>query len=170
METVDVRPAVTSDAHQIARVHVAAWQRAFRGQIPDVVLDSRDEGRRAELVVETLRDGAASLLVATSDGDVVGFVLVVVNADPDVPVGAGEVDALYVDPTHWRLGIGRTLLGAAAYVARERQFESLVLWVLESSTVARSFYEQAGFVADGGRKVVERATYSRVDVRYSRNL
>jgi hypothetical protein len=48
MAAIVVRRATLDDAPAIARVHVAAWQRAYRGQMPDAVLDGLDEsGARA---------------------------------------------------------------------------------------------------------------------------
>lgn len=40
MEKTTVRPANFKDAPAIAKVHVEAWQSAYRGQIPDFYLDS----------------------------------------------------------------------------------------------------------------------------------
>ncbi len=41
-----VRIATSSDAPKIAHIHVETWRAAYRGQIPDAVLDGLDVERR----------------------------------------------------------------------------------------------------------------------------
>jgi RimJ/RimL family protein N-acetyltransferase len=46
----EVRRATTADAEEIARVNVASWRAAYRGLVPDAVLDRMDPaGRTAHL-------------------------------------------------------------------------------------------------------------------------
>ena len=37
-----IRPAIPADARPIAEVHVRTWQEAYRGIVPDAVLDALD--------------------------------------------------------------------------------------------------------------------------------
>lgn len=55
-----------------------------------------------------------------------------------------EVDAVFVDPGHGGLGIGKRLLAALEGLARERGMGSLTL---SASLNAEPFYRAAGFVA-----------------------
>lgn len=69
------------------------------------------------------------------------------GADVDGVVGLlvldrGEVDQLYVDPSHTGQGLGSLLLS----VAKERSPEGLALWTFRSNTGARRFYARHGFV------------------------
>jgi putative acetyltransferase len=50
------------------------------------------------------------------------------------------LDHLYVDPTWHGRGVGRALLTAA-----REEFAELSLWVFQSNTQARRFYERQGF-------------------------
>jgi GNAT superfamily N-acetyltransferase len=168
--SLHVRAATSSDAQDVAAIHIAAWRRAFRGQIPTEVLDALDEAKRAEQFVQILADINASLQVAVKESILVGFFLLKPATDADLPSQTAEIDALYVDPEHWRRGVGLALIEAAFAVATARAFTDLTLWVLESNAMARAFYAHAGFVADGARKVVNRPQYSRVEIRYRRKL
>jgi GNAT superfamily N-acetyltransferase len=60
-----------------------------------------------------------------------------------------EVGSLYVMPSMQRRGVGTALLGAA-----ERRLGPgpAVLWVIPRNGEARAFYEQTGWVFDGGRR------------------
>ena len=44
---VRVQRATLDDVPDVARIHVRSWQRAYRGQMPDSVLDSLDVEQRA---------------------------------------------------------------------------------------------------------------------------
>ncbi len=166
----DVRTATASDAQHLAAIHIAAWRQAFRGQIPSAVLDALDEAKRAEQFAQILSDSNVLLQVALRESIPVGFYLLKQAADADVSPETGEIDALYVDPKHWRCGVGRALVDAALRVASARRFTDLTVWVLESNATARAFYAHAGFIADGARKVVTRPQYSRIEIRYHRRL
>jgi GNAT superfamily N-acetyltransferase len=98
--------------------------------------------------VERWRSFAGDINVAeTLDGRVlVGF----------VAFDSREVHALYVDPDHQHMGIGRGLLQSTA--------EASELWVLEADTSGRTFYERQGWVADGNSRICDGVT----EVRYRR--
>jgi GNAT superfamily N-acetyltransferase len=75
------------------------------------------------------------VIVAELNGVIVGFAAVV----------SGELDALFVEPDLWGMGIGRALVDQAAHEARKR---GLALRVIANPS-ARRFYESCGFIAEG---------------------
>ena len=79
------------------------------------------------------------VLVAQSDAGVVGFAVVIVEPD------RAELDGLFVEPAHWRTGVGTALAQAAIHEARRR---GLALTVVASPS-ARGFYEKCGFTVEG---------------------
>src|SRR6187402_1213737 len=103
MAAFGVRPALLSDIDAVARIHVASWQRAYRGQIPDAVLDALDAAERARKWVEWLDKPGHRLQVAVAvhDAAVVGFCSLIRSRDSDARDDVGEVGALYVDPACW---------------------------------------------------------------------
>ena len=54
------------------------------------------------------------------------------------------VDQLYVDPAHWRQGIGLRLLSLAKRLSPEHVW----LYTLQVNATARAFYEKQEFVAE----------------------
>ena len=46
MEGLFIREATAADAHDIAVIHVHAWQQAYRGLVPQHVLDDLDIAAR----------------------------------------------------------------------------------------------------------------------------
>jgi GrpB-like predicted nucleotidyltransferase (UPF0157 family)/mannose-6-phosphate isomerase-like protein (cupin superfamily)/GNAT superfamily N-acetyltransferase len=171
IETVTIRHARDEDVWGIAEIHVRSWQAAYRGILPDVLLDglsvSERESRWRSLLAAD--DGLWLTLVAERDGDLAGFCSV---ATPSRDVGTtkrtAEIGALHVDPRQWRQGAGGALLKAAFAELSERCFREATLWVLPANQAALAFYEQFGFeVEEGVEKHEERSGRSVVLLRRS---
>jgi len=84
---------------------------------------------------------AGCVFVAERDGVRVGFAAVVGRSD-----GGAELDALFVEPTEWRGGIGRALVEHCADVARNRGASTLHVI---GNPHARGFYLASGFAITG---------------------
>ena len=149
---VVVREAALDDAPAIARIQVRSWRAAYRGLMPDAVLDGLSAAEREERWTEILGgEGAGAFTLVAQLGDaVVGFCSIVLpSRDPDADAATGEVAALYVDPAHWGGGAGRVLLDAALARVPPERFTHVTLWVLAGNARARRFYAAAGFRTDG---------------------
>lgn len=92
-----------------------------------------------ELPLEQITSGRT--VVAESVGELLGFAVVLRRDDGDA-----ELDGLFVEPTQWRLGIGRALVDEAERIARAEGAASL--WVT-ANTRALGFYDSCGFVKVG---------------------
>jgi len=88
---------------------------------------------------EYIDDG--HVFVAERDGVIVGFAAVLARPD-----GNAELDALFVEPTLWKQGVGRLLVDHCAEVARGRA--ARVLHVV-GNPHAEGFYDLCGFRTTG---------------------
>ncbi len=132
--------------------------------MPDETLAALSEEERAEKWREWLASRPdITVLVAESSGAIAGFASVGPSRDADGAPGAHEIYAIYVDPGHWRSGLGRELVLEAS-----KDRPTVTLWVLEQNGPARKFYEAMGFVLDGGRKTERIGAAELVEVRYRR--
>ncbi|GGR70130.1 N-acetyltransferase [Micromonospora fulviviridis] len=156
-----IRREEPDDAEAIARVHIRGWQAGYAGIMPDEVLNRLNPAawaqRRRDLGTAD-PEHPFTTLVAEVDGVVVGFTTFGPyrnNQDRgDLDARYGEVLALYLEPAHWRSGIGRALHAAARTGLAERAWTEYRLWVLADNARARRFYERAGLSPDG-----EESTY-----------
>lgn len=169
---VHLRRAREPDAEGIARVHVLTWREAYRGQLPDYLLDSLSVERRTQFWSHEVRVLAAERRpwLADADGEVVGFVSAGASRDNDARDSTGEVYAIYVLPDCWDRGLGRNLLQHAERDLLDHGYDEATLWVLESNQRARHFYEAAGWLADGAVKVERQGDVELREVRYRRML
>jgi ribosomal protein S18 acetylase RimI-like enzyme len=159
---VEIRRATQADARAIAGIHVRGWQWAYRGVLPDAVLDGLSVEARAAEWRQWLRDEAVHTWVAEHGERVIGFV----SCGPTGDDFVGEIFTIYREKEAGVAGVGHALLAHAMSDLASRGFTEVVLWVLEGNAHARRFYEREGWVADGGRKEEERIDYVRCDVRY----
>jgi GNAT superfamily N-acetyltransferase len=91
------------------------------------------------LPLEQIADG--NVLVAQRDGVIVGFAAILPRPD-----GNAELDALFVEPSLWKRGVGRLLVEHCADVARGRA--SRILHVA-GNPHAEGFYVACGFQTTG---------------------
>lgn len=164
-----VRLAEAADVRRIAEIQVIAWQSAYRGIVSDSLLNGLKAEDRHDLWRSFVGHDEAPLYVVEHEGQVVGFCHVMASRDHD-SAGAAEIVAIYIDPPHWRRGWGRALVDQALAFARTRKFEMLTLWVLEGNTRGRSFYEDVGFVPDGGTKHETLGGVTVTELRYGRRV
>ena len=131
-----MRRATVEDAEVLARVHIASWQGAYRGLVPDAMLDGLDVQAWTRMKARHLEQGAVMWLV--DEG--LGFA----HAGPARGAAGGELYAIYLHPDHFGRGLGRALL-AEVEAWLDEHFSEAELWVLEGNARARRFYGLAGW-------------------------
>lgn len=147
-----IRLAKLTGAETIAEIHVTTWRAAYRGPIPDVVLDALSVSRRAAFSRELL-SVSHHIFVAEVGSVTAGSCSLIPSRDDDADKSiVAEIAAIYVSPRHWRCGAGRQLCAAAFDAALRAGFSSVTLWVLSANSLAISFYESLHFQRDGEAK------------------
>lgn len=145
----------------IAEIHVNSWQAAYRGILPDGLLDGLSVSEREQSWQALVSGGGQSwlTLVAEGEGTLVGFCSVATpSRDADTEEKTVEVGALYVAPDFWRRGVGSALMKAALDELRGQDWHEVILWVLPENNRALAFYGRIGFeVEDGIEKREERS-------------
>jgi len=163
---VRFRDAHADDVDALGRVHVRAWQSAYRGVMPDEYLDGLQASDRAAMWERFLAEPRPDqrLHVVTVDDRVIGFACFGSCAEAgEAPLG--ELYAINLDPDHWGRGLGRKLLSTVTYELPAFG-DSAVLWVVPENARARVLYESAGWADDGGRRHDEELGVRVDEMRY----
>ena len=174
MTEVRVRPAGPADVEDLARVRIATWRAAYRGIVPDAVLDGFDPvaevvtWRQRLAAVTEVRTEVALVVEPPARPRLVGFVTTGAARHAD-EAGLGEVWAIYVDPDAQGRGVGRALMDAAIRDLTVRGFDEIVLWVFEANAPARAFYERLGWTPDGAAKPLVIGGAAPLEIRYRRS-
>jgi len=133
------RAARGSDAPAIAALHLASWRDAYRGVLPDAVLDVAAPAEMPRHWAATLplsRPGA--VILAMRGGEPLGFVAAYVEG------ATAYVDNLHVAPGGRGAGLGRVLLGLAARRLRRLGCTRAELFAFAGNTGALRFYARLG--------------------------
>ena len=140
--TLRFRVADAADAAAVAALHADSWRRHYRGAYTDDYLDGPIEADRLAVWSVRLAEPAGTETVLAVDGGLVGFVHVVLDADPTY---GALIDNLHVRHDAQRRGIGAALMArAASAVAEARPSSPIHLWVLEQNVDAQAFYRSIG--------------------------
>lgn len=161
---VHVRLAELSDVRRIAEIHVRSWQAAYREILPAEFLDGLAIERRQEIWTNNL--GERQTFVVESDGNVVGFTRVAPAEDASL----GEIQSIYLDPAHYRRGLGGPLLTAAEQRLTEMGYAAAILWVFVDNPGARRFYEAMGWKAEHRTALMELGGRQLTEIRYRKTL
>ncbi|HET9257442.1 MAG TPA: GNAT family N-acetyltransferase [Pseudonocardiaceae bacterium] len=151
----EIRDAGPGDAFGIAAVHVASWQAAYHGLLPERVLAALSVADRERTWSAILTDPPprTAVLLSTREEAIVGFAAVGPAGGPVTSSMAGELYAIYLRPDQWERGIGRQLHQAALDRLSALGFQHATLWVLEGNERAINFYQRNGWAADGTRRI-----------------
>ena len=148
MPKITISPASPADASGVSCTNVICWKETYRGIFPDEILDSLDfhkgiESRRKQLEDE-IRERKEITYVAENDRkEIVGFTNVGSADDPLNCTTKAEIRTIYLLKKYQGMGLGKKLFLTAIGWAKEHDFRSLRLWVLERNAT-RGFYEKMG--------------------------
>jgi ribosomal protein S18 acetylase RimI-like enzyme len=132
---VMLRAAQAEDASDIAEIWHLGWQDGHLGLVPQELVDVRTEASFRTRASERISDTT----VATVDGAVVGFVMVVDD----------EVEQVYVAAAYRGTGVAEVLLGKAERRISANGHRKAWLAVVAGNGRARAFYKRAGWVDEG---------------------
>ncbi len=155
MKISEARPA---DAPRLESLRVRAWRDAYPGLVEQHVLEDLDPDDPTSILVwrNLIDQGEMRVAIAENEGgDLLGFCAVAApSRDAEEPKDVAEVVALYVDPGHFRAGVGRALMKAVLGRLRESEhgWKECTVWTLEQNERALKLYEGLGFTRDGSSR------------------
>jgi ribosomal protein S18 acetylase RimI-like enzyme len=132
---IAMRPATEADAPEVALIWFEGWRDAHLGHVSEEVVSVRTEASFRSRASGRVADTT----VATIDGEVAGFSMVVDD----------EVEQVYVARTHRGTGLAVALLATAEEIVAANGHESAWLAVVAGNARARRFYERNGWIDAG---------------------
>ena len=144
--SIKIRETDVNDAESISAVHIASWQRAYRGIIEQSYLESMDlheKMRKWQVNLDRQERGIRQTYVAIDDTEIVGFGSIGPARDKGRE-GYGELYALYLKPESFGCGVGTRLFDFLYKKTKGFGHTKLYVWVLKDNIRARGFYERMG--------------------------
>jgi len=165
---VAVREATPEDTDAIVSVTAAGWREGYREIVSLEKLGDLPADRwRHEVGVGLRRPvGDAFTYVGEIDGEFAGYCYVAApGRDADLGPEVAEVVAMYVDPPHWRRGVGGALMEAAIDRLERLPYDEAALWTFKENSRAIAFYERFGWREDGAEKIHARSEEPAIRMR-----
>jgi len=135
MHTPVLRPATLADSAEISRIWREGWRDGHLGHTPQALVDARTDAS----FDERARERVPQATVATVDGEVVGFTVVV----------GDEAEQVYVDRDARGSVVAALLLAEAERQVAADGHRRIWLAVAAGNARARRFYERSGWLDDG---------------------
>lgn len=146
MSSVTIRPAAPGDVRGIREVAERSWRRTYADIFSaEEIEEFLDDWYSQEALQSSVTSDGSTLLVAETGGECIGFGECGHRGD------GPEIFRLYVDPPHWRGGVGSELLEALESEMRDRGADAVRLFVHRENEIGRSFWEKHGFERRPGR-------------------
>lgn len=150
--TLNIRCANEIDCEIIAQILVASWRFAYKGIMPDDILDNLSVEQRKVRWQDHLRNGGEAYLLE-ADTDICGLVEVCHFRDNIADFATcGEIPVIYLMPDKIGCGFGSVLMEFALNLLAGRGLGNVGVWVLEKNRRAIHFYNKHGFSFSGHTK------------------
>lgn len=145
---ITIREATPQDYEGLCQV-IDTVDAMHQESLPDLFQEAAGPARSRDYILGLIADENAALFVAEADGQLVGYVKVLLADTPAVPIFVPRryaiVDNLVVNPEFQRVGIGRALMERAGQWAVARGASAIELSVYEFNQTALAFYRSLGF-------------------------
>lgn len=166
----EIRYATSHDAKALGEIHAKSWKKAYRGIVPDHILDNISAEKRQKYFEKVIREGSEANALIFMEDTAVGFICIGKCRDEDKKEldHCGEVWGLYILPEFWNRGFGSKIMNWGINELTSQGYTTISLWVLKDNRNARIFYEKYGFRFEGTVKditigqILQECRYERV--------
>jgi len=146
--------ADVNDARILGEIHSSSWKKAYRGIVPDEILDNISVEKSQKYFEKALSEGREEDYLVFAGDKAVGLMCIGKCRDEDKDDTYGEIWTIYLLPEYWNKGIGSYFINWGLNELKNRNYKRVTLWVFEENLNARKFYEKMGFKYDGTKKEI----------------
>ena len=163
---ITIRKAKLGDEKILAHIQTESWKSAFVDIISDKDMEKCTDIAKAEAMYENvLKSGYAEMSILEIDGKPHCIAAWSKARNPEFSDNA-ELICIHSLCNNWGKGYGTMMMNHIFNEIKNSGYNSVVLWVFEKNTRARSFYEKHGFVLTNSTQI----SYGAVEVMYRKNI
>lgn len=135
------------DAKRLKEIHISAYQKSYRGYLPDEYLDSLSITEEVVQKTALYIEKTECYFVEENDEKIAFAYLLDETGEKDV----FELMAIYVHPDFQRQGVGRFFVSELIKIKKQKGFKKVILWTIKDGP-AVGFYEKIGFKLDKAKE------------------
>lgn len=142
-----VRDATIADSEAIALIHVNTWKIAYKGQLPDDLLNTLSIAEKKDgwEKIITERTPNEYVLVTECKGEVVGWCSGGSCRDENLHKKTGELYGIYVKHDCFGKGVGTALMNTMLKRLQHDGYDRVTLWTLVTNNKSHDFYKRQGW-------------------------
>jgi GNAT superfamily N-acetyltransferase len=158
----EIRDATVADADALAEIHVEAWEAAYRGILPDELIESRDLEFRKRNWSERLPNlpDDEFVRVGVLDGRVVAFSNGAHAEGEPEDTAIGRL--LYMRNEVKGRGIGTHMRADILEQIKQRGFNRVIYWIVKGNEEAERFYADPRFKRTGVERPMEGGRFTEI--------
>ena len=122
-----IRYAEKNDAKVLGEIHSQSWKIAYKGIVPDSVLDNITAERRERYFEKALSENLEEDILIFVDDKAVGILTIGKCRDEDKDITYGEIWGIYLLPDYWNKGIGSYFIHWGIIELKNRNYEKITL-------------------------------------------
>lgn len=163
-----IRMAEQRDCAELAKVHVASWQTAYKGLIDQDYLDNLNVEDREKGWSKNLIENQHKIYLQFDSDRLIGFASSCQCRDDDALSSWDEIATFYFLERYWGKGHSHALMSHILAKIDVSGNAATTVWVLRKNLRAQKFYAKHGFVLEGKEKIVQRGPIVLDDLRMIR--
>lgn len=141
-----IREAKATDAAAMAKINAATWRKSYKDFLPRQLIEGITPSQKQAEIEDFFAAGedsqAIALVAEHKSGEIIAFIMAGKNRRQDLAY-RGEIYNLHVAPAYQHQGIGGFLVYRVSEFFKQRNWNTMLVWVLEQNPSCR-FYEKLG--------------------------
>lgn len=121
------------DAKILGEIHASSWKEAYKGIVPDEILNQITPDKREKYFEKALTEGSERDAILYKESKATGLSCIGKCRDKDRNEDHGEIWGIYLKPEYWNQGIGYELMTWGIEELKNQGYSKATLWVLEES-------------------------------------
>lgn len=166
---LEIIRATGENATEMGFIHSYSWKKAYKGIIPDNIIDEFTSEKRAEIFHNVIPKAEEEYYLFKVDGIPAGFASLNKSHEENAPKYIGEIYSIYFHPDFWWTPVTKKGLQFCIDRLRNLGYSYITIWVLKDNTRAIKFYKKNGFTCDDFEKEIYIGK-KLLEIRYSKKI
>lgn len=167
---IQIFRATKEHANDMGSVHSISWKKAYRGIIPDTIIDDFTQEKRAAIFSDVVDTHPEEYYLFKVNGVPAGIASLSKSHEDNAPNYIGEIYSIYFHPNFWETSATQKGLEFCIERLKSLGYKQITIWVLKDNIRACRFYEKNGFAIDEGFEQKIQIGKTLTEIRYSKKV
>lgn len=139
---LEIIRATIENATEMGLIHSCSWRKAYKGIIPDKIIDEFTSEKRAEVFQSVIPKAEEEYYLFKVNDIPAGFASLNRSQEDNAPKCIGEIYSIYFHPDFWGTSVTKKGLQFCIDRLSNLGYSHITIWVLKDNTRAIKFYKK----------------------------